>query len=222
MPELGLSPGALASVLYGLRLHADYSCGTGVIVGGVLILLVITAMLGATILVVWRSRPSAPAAARTKHGGKSVDIEHLPPALERGSYSPASITKSIGRRFGIEYKRKELEDGEESGKGNGDTSMDSTTSSDADTASPVTPFCPVPAVATPMPAALASRSHSATSTVNLIISPSVPHVVKFGADGALEVRVTPPSPVIMPSPGSMRIQGIPGAPGESDSVWWVI
>ncbi|KAI0708117.1 hypothetical protein C8T65DRAFT_695975 [Cerioporus squamosus] len=202
MTQLGLSP--------------------GVIVGGVLVLLVITAMLAATILVVWRSRPSVPAAARTKHERKTLDVENPSPTLGRSVFNSTSLTKSIGRRFGIEYEGKELEDADENGKGKGDTSMDSTTSSDADPASPVTPVCPVPPIAAPIPAAHPSRSHSATSTVNLIISPSVPHLVKLGADGALEVRVTPPSPVLMPSAGSLRIQGISGAPGESDSVWWFI
>ncbi|RPD65343.1 hypothetical protein L226DRAFT_244981 [Lentinus tigrinus ALCF2SS1-7] len=180
-------------------------------------------MLAATFVVVWRSRPSAVAAAHAKRERKSIDIERLSPVLPHKELNSASLTMvgDYGGKFGVQFlgKEKTLEDREERGRGNGDTSMESTTSSDEDPASPVTPVCPIvppPAVAHP------DRSHSVASTVNLIISPSVPHLVKLGADGALEVRVTPPSPVLMPAAGSLRIGGIPGTPGENDSVWWVI
>ena len=200
--------------------HADHYA-PGVIVGGVLILLVLTAMLGATFIVVWRSRPSA-AAARKKQGRKSVDIERLSPVFPHKELnSSLTMVGDSSGKFGMDLldKLKRLEEREESDKSKGDTSIDSTSSSDADPASPVTPVCPaVPPAAATHP----DRSHSVASTVNLIISPSVPHLVKLGADGALEVRVTPPSPVLMPTAGSLRIGSVPGGPGENDSVWWVI
>ncbi|KAI0746631.1 hypothetical protein C8Q80DRAFT_784015 [Daedaleopsis nitida] len=146
-------------------------------------------MLVSTIIVVWRSRPSARLAART-----SRRRTHAPGDLERApSYCKDKST----------YKHQD-----------GDTSVDSAASS---------PELQTPELPPPSPAMYARSSHSVASTLNVIISPSMPHLVKLGADGALEVRVTPPSPVLRPGADSMRFGGIPsGPPGENDSVWWVI
>lgn len=145
-------------------------------------------MLVSTIIVVWRSRPSALARAHKRKSHAVGDLERDP-------------SRAKDKRECAMEKEKEA-----------DTSLDSTSSVDPD--SPIPP---------PTPAMHSCSAHSIPSTLNVIISPSVPHLVKLGADGALEVRVTPPSPVLIPRGGSMRFGGLPGGtPGENDSVWWVI
>lgn len=177
---------------------------TGVIVGGVFVLLVLTAMLVSTVIVVWRSRP-ARAHKQRRSLSAARDLERAPPSLARGRARSKTCSDTSSSPSAKEKEREQDTDAD------ADESMDSTSSADHD--SPLPPPTPV------MHPSQSRVSPSIPSTLNVYISPSAPHLVKLGADGALEFRVTPPSPVLIPKGGSMRFGG---TPGENDSVWWVI
>lgn len=172
------------------------------IVGGVFVLLVLTAMLVSTVIVVWRSRP-ARAHKQRRSLSAAADLERAPPSLARGRARSKTRSDTSSSPSAKEKEREQDTDADES--------MDSTSSADHD--SPLPPPTPV------MHPSQSRVSPSIPSTLNVYISPSAPHLVKLGADGALEFRVTPPSPVLIPKGGSMRFGG---TPGENDSVWWVI
>ncbi|OBZ78444.1 hypothetical protein A0H81_02145 [Grifola frondosa] len=66
-------------------------------------------------------------------------------------------------------------------------------------------------------------------TLNLIISPSKSRTFKVETDGGVgvgvEVRVTPPSPALLPTKKSdrrLRFETVQFPQGENESVWWFI
>ncbi|KAL7284289.1 hypothetical protein ACG7TL_001572 [Trametes sanguinea] len=183
----------------------------GVIVGLVLILLVLTAMLVSTVVVVWRSRPAALARAqqrqlelRQKQAAAASEKD-----LESGTSAvlPIGILKKVFSRASPEHDTYGGEPAE-SVDGSPDPELE-------------TPRFPSTGTGAD------SVSHSG-STVNVIISPSVPHLFKLASDGsgAVEVRVTPPTPsqsmAALKTERRVRFEQLAHMQGDNESVWWFI
>ncbi|KAI0674179.1 hypothetical protein C8Q78DRAFT_989190 [Trametes maxima] len=173
----------------------------GVIVGLALVLISILAMLTATVVIVWRSRPSAHARIREK-AAADQKVPH-DGDLESGEVKPRT---SLERLTDILKKASRLsEEGDTTASDDGESAIGS------------------PDLQTPrLPA---------SSTVNLIISPSSPHVFQLAGNGAggVEVRVTPPTPsqsmaalAALKAERRVRFETLAGAQGEYESVWWFI
>ncbi|KAI8986819.1 hypothetical protein BD414DRAFT_487134 [Trametes punicea] len=181
----------------------------GVIVGLVLILLVLTAMLVSTIVVVWRSRPAALARAQQRQqelrqiaaaaGASEKDLES---GVSTWSKQPVSILKKVLGKASPDGDHEAGHDADESFGGS-------------------------PELHTPQIPSSEAVSHS-PSTVNVIISPSVPHLFKVASDssGAVEVRVTPPTPsqsmAALRTERRVRFETLAHMQGEHESVWWFI
>ncbi|KAH9918675.1 uncharacterized protein B0H18DRAFT_1214117 [Fomitopsis serialis] len=110
------------------------------------------------------------------------------------------------------------------------------------------PKLSVDLISSPMPLARASRDpekdcgDTSVSTLNVVISPSLPRIFKVdtedGEGAAVEVRITPPTPVAsrgdvgMPSPTRGRYQrkkiasgvglGMVHVQSEGEAKWWVM
>ncbi|KAI9067811.1 hypothetical protein FKP32DRAFT_226241 [Trametes sanguinea] len=185
---------------------------SGVIVGLVLILVVLTAMLVSTIAVVWRSRPAA--LARAQQRQLELRQKQAAGASEKDLESGTSAVLPIGilkRVFSRASPDREIfvNEGADSVDGSPDPELE-------------TPRFP-----SSTGAGADAVSHSG-STVNVIISPSVPHLFKLASDGsgAVEVRVTPPTPsqsmAALKTERRVRFEQLAHMQGDSESVWWFI
>ncbi|KAI0646176.1 hypothetical protein C8Q79DRAFT_651061 [Trametes meyenii] len=173
----------------------------GVIVGLALVLISILAMLVATVVIVWRSRPST--LTRVREKAASADRKTVPADgdLESGATKPRTSLERLtdilkkASRLSLSEERDAPSDDGESAVGSPDLQ---------------TPRLP------------------ASSTVNLIISPSSPHVFQLAGNGAggVEVRVTPPTPsqsmAALKAERRVRFETLAAAQGEYESVWWFI
>ncbi|CDO77538.1 hypothetical protein BN946_scf184912.g37 [Trametes cinnabarina] len=190
----------------------------GVIVGLVLILVVLTAMLVSTVVVVWRSRPAAIARSQQRQlelRQKKAAAAAFEKDLESGTGAtpPIGILKKVFSRASPD---RETAEGE--GEDKDAESVDGSPYPELDT-----PRFP----STGTGGNTDSVSHSG-STVNVIISPSSPHLFKLASDGAggVEVRVTPPTPsqsmAALKTERRVRFEQLAHMQGDSESVWWFI
>ncbi|EJF56743.1 hypothetical protein BD309DRAFT_994250 [Dichomitus squalens] len=158
----------------------------GVIVGGVIVLVVITSMLVATVVVVWRSRPAAIAARARKQRERSRTLvheangKHIAPLPFESPSSPASDTI---------MENKEC----------GDLSFTaSTTGSDTDTQSLPSP---------PPKSVLPHVGHSVPSALNVILAPRLLQCVEKG-EGLDEGQ-------ILEKPPPAALGSLPSASGSA-------
>lgn len=174
-------------------------------------------MLVSTIVVVWRSRPAALARAQQKQHELRLKEAAAAAAsdkdLESGPIStplPAGILKKVLSQLSSDSSPSSRNHESE---GEGDH--------EEDEEEPTTPDLHTPR--------LPGSVSNSPSTVNVIISPSVPHLFKLAPDGAggVEVRVTPPTPsqsmAALKGERRVRFETLAGMQGEHhESVWWFI
>ncbi|KAI0765098.1 hypothetical protein C8Q74DRAFT_1370954 [Fomes fomentarius] len=108
---------------------AEYKLGLtpGVVVGGVFVLFILTAMLVSTVVVVWRSRP-ARAHKQRRSLAAEADLERAPPSLTRGRARSKTCSDTSSSPSAKEKEREQDTDADES--------MDSTSSADPDSPLP--------------------------------------------------------------------------------------
>ncbi|KAJ8463116.1 hypothetical protein ONZ51_g10463 [Trametes cubensis] len=170
-------------------------------------------MLVSTIVVVWRSRPAAIARAQQRQHElrlKEAAAAAFNKDVESGTASaplPVGILKKVLTQLSSDSSASDR-----SHETEGDHEEDE---------EPSTPELHTPRLP-------GSVSHS-PSTVNVIISPSVPHLFQLAPDGAggVEVRVTPPTPsqsmAALKGERRVRFETLAGMQGEHhESVWWFI